>query len=310
MLLPQVKQRIDEIRHENYHIPCLAHGHRMLRHFSHDPKPFEETDYVDAWEPPQYEPLPLPFVAQLTKPQAKALRRINTCLQRVLDGSRVSSTQLRTALDPEQYTQYLESIDTITQDVEIAYGDGKPQQLISYSKLVRKGDFAYGKSERMSGLARHGIKRYKRSSIERAKNQATRCYERAIERLEELITGADVSERHQLESWLDRPVAFDRGVGHEPSPDVVEIPRVRGSKSPNALDSGLPKLSKSLKRLECQLVALAEAARELVYVQESQEQQQDITEQTSKKYQRDDTTRLLRSMANTRGGATYKFRKR
>ena len=43
------------------------------------------------------------------------------------------------------------------------------------------------------------------------------------------------------------------------------IPRVRGSKSSHALDSGLPKLSQRLKRKECQLVALREAVWDIAF---------------------------------------------
>lgn len=48
------------------------------------------------------------------------------------------------------------------------------------------------------------------------------------------------------------------------------IPRVRGSRSSNALDSGLPKLSKRLKRKECQLLALRDAAWNLAFKPEDE----------------------------------------
>jgi hypothetical protein len=59
---------------------------------------------------------------------------------------------------------------------------------------------------------------------------------------------------------MDREIDLDEGANTKLSIDCVGIPRVRGSKSKNALDSGLPKLSKRLKRKECQLQALRSAA--------------------------------------------------
>ena len=60
----------------------------------------------------------------------------------------------------------------------------------------------------------------------------------------------------------EKPICFDFDKGFERTVgiDADTIPRVRGSKSHRALDSGLPKLSQRLKRKECQLTALRGAA--------------------------------------------------
>jgi hypothetical protein len=67
---------------------------------------------------------------------------------------------------------------------------------------------------------------------------------------------------------MDRDVDFDKGFERTVGIDADTIPRVRGSKSHRALDSGLPKLSQRLKRKECQLVALREAAWDIAFERE------------------------------------------
>jgi hypothetical protein len=68
-----------------------------------------------------------------------------------------------------------------------------------------------------------------------------------------------------LNSWFDREITVERGSEMTHSIDSVGVPRVKGSKSINALDTGLPKLSSRLKKRECQLHALVEAAFSITY---------------------------------------------
>ena len=67
---------------------------------------------------------------------------------------------------------------------------------------------------------------------------------------------------------MDRELDFEAGAERTIGISPASIPRVRGSKSSNALDSGLPKLSKRLKRKECQLLALRDAAWKLAFKQQ------------------------------------------
>ena len=103
-------------------------------------------------------------------------------------------------------------------------------------------------------------KNYSSASITAASNKAEHLYERALERLGEVWGVASHAERFELQNWMDREIDLDEGANSKLGIDCVSIPRVRGSKSKNALDSGLPKLSKRLKRKECQLQALRSAA--------------------------------------------------
>ncbi len=76
--------------------------------------------------------------------------------------------------------------------------------------------------------------------------------------------------------------------------DCVGVPRVRGSKSINALDTGLPKLSSRLKKRECQLHALVEAAFELTYENTIVEEVVEFTEE--QKNRLDKQFKFLRSL--------------
>ena len=71
---------------------------------------------------------------------------------------------------------------------------------------------------------------------------------------------------------MDREVDCYKGFNSTLSIDCGGVPRVRGSRSVHALDSGLPKLSKRLKRKECHLQALRSAACEIAFVAKQEEE--------------------------------------
>ena len=81
---------------------------------------------------------------------------------------------------------------------------------------------------------------------------------------------------------MDRVVDFDAGFDRQIDINAHAIPRVRGSKSRYAEDSGLPKLSKRLKRQYCALNALLAAGCNIAFdvpvveVQEPTQEQQKI----------------------------------
>jgi hypothetical protein len=128
-------------------------------------------------------------------------------------------------------------------------------------------------------------------------NKSDGLYERAIERLQEIWECASPYEQYQIQKWMDRDIDFDAGHDRKIGIGPVLIPRVRGSKSINALDSGLPKLSKRLKRRECQLVALRDAAMKLAFKTED-EVPTDLTEQHQQKVRAssEKLRQLLRNM--------------
>ena len=97
-------------------------------------------------------------------------------------------------------------------------------------------------------------------------------YEDALERLGEIWSCASHAEKYELQNWLDREYDWDKGVNSTLTIDCGGVPRVRGSRSVNALDSGLPKLSKRLKRKECQLQALRSAACAIAFMAKQEEE--------------------------------------
>ena len=151
------------------------------------------------------------------------------------------------------------------------YGRGMPDELRDYNRKLKAADFQQAKYEKMAGLASTGRAKYKHGTVTKAMNKAESLYEDALERLGEIWGVATPAELYELQNWMDRDIDFDAGHNRTIGICVDSIPRVRGSKSHRALDSGLPKLSKRLKRQECQMLALREAAWAIAFEREQDE---------------------------------------
>jgi hypothetical protein len=176
---------------------------------------------------------------------------------------------------------------------EIKYGDGMPDVLRSYIAYVKDADFQFNKFESMSGKSL-GRARYKSGVVKKIEQKAEKLYETALERLAEIYSSASEAEKFELNSWFDREITIERGVDMTHSIDCVGVPRVRGSKSINALATGLPKLSSRLKKRECQLHALLEAAFSLTYENTFIEEVVEFTEE--QKNRLDKQFKFLRSL--------------
>jgi hypothetical protein len=295
-LLPKVDKRIDDVQYENYNIPTLAYGERVLilredsgyRGVGADAYVFTEADYVDGRVEKTFDE---PVVTLRTIDDAKQvtkLARINALLQKLVDGKSVATAQIKAALTLEQYNEYVYKLDTEQDASEINYGNGMPDELRGYNRKLKAADFQQAKYEKMSGLASTGRAKYKYGTVSKALDKAESLYEDALERLEEIWGTATPAELYELQNWMDRDIDFDAGHDRTIGICVDSIPRVRGSKSTRALDSGLPKLSKRLKRQECQLMALREAAWDIAF-----ERVEEVNAQTEV-----DTARLKERIAN------------
>lgn len=275
LLIPDVDACVDLIQHTNYSIPTLQYGSRVLKQRDRNVAlgaayEFTEADYVDGYEPETYTLPDVEFNATLSIEQVARLHKINELLRRFVNGHSVTDKQLKSVLDAEQYSEYTYALTTQKHLSEIDYGDGEPSALRAYKAWVKQGDFEYNKYERMSSRRSSGRAKYKSQTIDRVYNKSDGFYERALECLEETWGVASGYEQHQLQKWMDREIDFDAGFERTIGIGPVLIPRVRGSRSGNALDSGLPKLSKRLKRKECQLLALRDAAWKLAFKPEDQ----------------------------------------
>ena len=275
LLIPEVDACVDLIQHTNYSIPTLQYGSRVLTQRDRNVAlgaayEFTEADYVDGYEPETYTLPDVEFNATLSIEQVARLHKLNELLRRFVNGSSVTDKQLKSVLDAEQYSEYITALTSPQHLSEITYGEGEPSALRPYKAWVKQGDFEYNKYERMSSRRSSGRAKYKSQTIDRVYNKSDGFYERALECLEELWGVSSAYEQHQLQKWMDREIDFDAGFERTIGIGPVLIPRVRGSRSGNALDSGLPKLSKRLKRKECQLLALRDAAWKLAFKPEDQ----------------------------------------
>ena len=278
MLLPRIDKRIDDLQYENYNVPVLMHGARKiiirdrLEDLSSTGYALVESDYVDARVEHKYEMEEQTFRDIQDAQELLKLQRINQQLETLLANKNVSDKKLRATLTAEEYADYTYSYENASHPSEITYGDGMPSELHSYTAILRQADFHNNKYEKMHGQKSVGRKNFSSSSLTAVSNKAESLYEDALERLGEIWSSATPAEQYELQTWMDREVDFDKGFNSTLSIDCGGVPRVRGSRSVNALDSGLPKLSKRLKRKECQLQVLRSVACAIAFVAKQEEE--------------------------------------
>jgi len=266
MLLPQVDERIDDLQYENYNVPALMYGYRKLIQRSHnvnsatDVREFTEDDYVDARAKKIYAVAQHKFRAITDADELHRLHVLNVHMKSIVSNKNVSDRHMQSALTAQQYAEYVESLTAQVHPAEIMYGDGMPDELRGYNMMLHAADFQNNKFEKMSALKSTGRKNYSAQSVTAASNKAESLYEDALERLGEIWSSATPAELYELQTWMDRDIDIDRGFESTISIDCDGMPRVRGSRSTHAMDSGLPKLSKRIKRRECQLIAIRAAA--------------------------------------------------
>jgi hypothetical protein len=254
------------LQYENYNIPTFMYGERKLimrdryHQLSSGAYKHVEADYEDARIEKEYVLHEHMFREIHDTLELSKLSKLNDLLEKMLRNKNVSNKQMQSTLTVEEYANYIASLDLVSHSAEIMYGDGMPSELSDYNTYVKRADFQNNKFEKMHGEKTFRKKNYSSTSITAASNKAESLYESALERLGEIWGVASHAERFELQNWMDREIDLDEGANTKLGIDCVSIPRVRGSKSKNALDSGLPKLSKRLKRKECQLQALRSAA--------------------------------------------------
>jgi hypothetical protein len=272
LLIPDVERRIDDVQYANYNIPTLMYGCRVLKSENRTSVwgvdyIFTEDDYVDGREQKSYATPAVEFNTDLSATQAATLRAVNAMLLCLVRDKPVSDKNLKSALTELQCDSYEYALNTEQNPSEINYGGGLPLELISYKRFLQMADFQHNKYERMCTQKNRGKARYKSETIFRESNKTDGLYEDAIEDLEQIWSSASQLQQHNIQLWMDRTIDFDEGLKRKIGIEPESIPRVRGSKSVHALDSGLPKLSKRLKRKECQLIALRDAAWQLAFLQ-------------------------------------------
>jgi len=226
---------------------------------------FTEDDYLGSRQRFVYHELTLPFREITQQDEYARLKIANELFLCAISGKTISNAKLKSALTPLQYQNYLNSLHVVVENSEILYGDGMPDELRDYNIKLRKADFVNGQYERMSGQVSIGKAHYKHGIVAKKLDKAESLYEDALLRLDEIYSVASPEQKFELDKWMDREIDFDKGHDSKLSIDNIGIPRVKGSKSMYAEDSGLPKLSSRLKKREMQLKALLVCAFELTY---------------------------------------------
>ena len=244
-------------------------GSRVIVHTDrmHNLGEHKEHEFVDARMEKTFQQITRPFADITSDDDAQRLTFINEQLAKLVANKPVSDKLMRRALTDEQMQSFLDSVDTPTHLSELNYGDGMPEELHAYNIMLRNADFQYNKIESMSTQKARGGK-FKLGVVTAEYNKSESLYEQALERLHEIWDLAPPSHRYRLQCWFDREIDFDKGHDTKISIDSDSCARVRGSRSKKAQDSGLPKLSKRLKRKECQLIALRDAVISIVFVEE------------------------------------------
>ncbi len=262
-------------------MPTLAYGQRVLIQKDRYVKQgtdyaYTEEDYVDGRVEETYEVPSVTLRTIIEAKQVTRLTKLNALLKQLVAGKTATVAKMRSVLTTEQYDAYVQSLASEQHNSEITYGNGMPDELRGYNRKLKAADFQQAKYEKMSGLASTGRAKYKQGTVAKALDKAESLYEDALERLDEIWGTASPAELYELQNWMDRDIDFDAGHDRTIGVCVDSIPRVKGSKSPRALDSGLPKLSKRLKRQECQMLALREAAWDIAF--EKVQENNDVSE--------------------------------
>ncbi len=270
LLLPRVAECIDNINYENYHIPDLIHNHRKLKervgYFDvAGADEYGDEQYEDERTADTYDEIDLPFRLITDLDEYKRLKLINELFNSAVNNKTIPFSKFKRALTQQQYESYIENLTKVVEMSEAMYGSGMPDVLHSYIAYVKDADFQFNKFESMNDKRSRGRAIYKSGAVKKTEEKAEKLYELALERLAEIYSSASEAEKSEFSFWFDREITIEQGVNTTHSNDCVGVPRVKGSKSINALDTGLPKLSSRLKKRECQLHALVEAAFALTY---------------------------------------------
>lgn len=273
-LLTQVAKRIDDLLYENFHVPVLLHQERVRRSVGDNERrdvghEYAEADYVDAQPVYTYTQPDWALRVIIAANDLQRLQAAVDALNSALRGKTITLAQLRRALTAEQLQEFKHSLDEVVEIGEIEYGEGMPEQLRDYNKKLNKADIVWGRFESMPTTPKLGAKR-RVGALREMEERAESLYEDALEDLEETFDcakrgdwGADMLPR--LHRWMDRVIDFDAGFDRTLDINAHAMPRVRGSKSRYAEDSGLPKLSKRLKRQYCAMCSLLVAMCELAF---------------------------------------------
>ena len=138
------------------------------------------------------------------KVAARRLKRLQKLLTRMDEGADIARRDLQNALTEQEWEEF-EQANGYLRDEDEMLNDSRPDELDSYLELLKKADFYYSRAESTKKTRRSRIDHLGQAGKTRLYNKADTYYERAIERLNEILSAADAYTQHQILMHLDRP---------------------------------------------------------------------------------------------------------
>lgn len=185
---------------------------------------------------------------QLSAREQRRASKLEEALADLKADNAVSNRTLQTWLLPEQFDQIAEewhAEKTIRNESK-----DKPPDIKEYEEILRHAHFINNKAD---ALSRRG-----KASASKMRDEATKQYERAIERLQEVI-----SAQPELQVWFDRSLDFE--AGSDIAPDYHSVPRVVTSRSLENASDGMHGAKRSKRHIKIEVVK--RALQELLYEQ-------------------------------------------
>jgi hypothetical protein len=220
----------------------------------------------------------LPFTV-ITHTQAARLERV--CGQLVKSQTAAVSTQsLRSVLTAAEFSSYTDNLSAPTSLLDAIRADGKPDEIVRYSAMLKKADWTNARAEAAS--RRFSTKRYGINNESQASylyHQAEHQYERACEYLDEQLTTLDAGTEQAIRAWLDRD--FDMSTEGRIAPDCMGIARAVDSSSKHCQTTNTRAQDKLNWQLSCQQHALTQAVCTLLYEPEPEPVEANLTQTTS-----------------------------
>ncbi len=155
--------------------------------------------------------------------------KVRALLTKLANGKNVSVRDLRNTLGDSGVEEY-EGRWQAELDRREMFAD-KPAAIKEYEDILKQADFANNKADGIKQIGARSKVINGVNSRTRLRNSAEALYERALTKLEEMI-----SSDRSLEVWFDRQLDF--GFGSRLSIDVEGIPRVVTSRSEYKQTSG------------------------------------------------------------------------
>lgn len=154
----------------------------------------------------------------------KREKRLKELSERLEAGQDVQNRDIEKVLTAEEWTRFNEAMQGVTGSEEVAAIE-YPDVLDSYFLRIDEADSKY------EALARALSRDAARYVTARLSNEADGLYERARERLEEILGLCSAEQRGAVEYWLDRPIEHSEANALDIGLDPTTVPRRRGSRS-------------------------------------------------------------------------------